>query len=387
MHRESDTIDSRVAAIDTIGHRLASLLFSGKAARNNCKILRLLLKESPQTYFDIDKRLAHAESRDRRYSVAYGRVVALSDSGVLEKKGERCATKSKKSIPLWGLSSLGLWAAVYAPDQEIRALSLGQCKKGVMDGWKKFTEIYGLDKVERVYPEDLHTVFTDWLSSDDGLTDFLKEFGHYPLTGETAALVTFRRAIDLGLAELHGLPPRYVESWDEYYQTASNARDPYLALANIATEHPKLAKLHTTLRQVDAPLYRYLNQVARDEFARNLSMFLPKVIAERLADTPLLVFETAEGIKNLPARVSQDSLKKTLRRMERQVRHQLASRKWHPKGGYVIPPEPEIVIGKGQVSIVTWEPDIISPEWKKRCDLFVPREKGGKVWIERIKAG
>jgi hypothetical protein len=71
-----------------------------------------------------------------------------------------------------------------------------RCADLLTKDWKKFTELYEIDKHNVAY-----LAFTYWLTSTEGAMQFLDTFGHYPLISEGAALMTFRRTTDIAITD------------------------------------------------------------------------------------------------------------------------------------------------------------------------------------------
>jgi DNA-binding PadR family transcriptional regulator len=307
--------------------------FRGKEGSNNRKILSLLLSQEPLTHWTIAKRIG------KTYSTVYERIRSLSDDGLLEKKSERPGTKNKQPVALWGITAYGLW--VLASRRE--TLAMEKCAKSVMGYWKKFNQIYRLDKVK---PRLLYDGFTEWLNSDDGILQFLRMFGVWPLSGEGAGLSTFRRMVDLALLYRHGewLPilPVAGEKHDKNESPTFSDRDAFRILGEIASRHHGFRKLDAVLQDVDSPFYDYLSESARHQLFEKLRVPLGNTIAKRLAATPLLKDEGERGWQT--ATEGTEKLVSSL-----------------PSAEFGA----EILVESDRVIIITPYPEMISDEWRK----------------------
>lgn len=253
-----------------------------------------------------------------------------------------------------------------------RRLAREKCADIIIQHWKKFTKIYQLDRTGEI-ERSLYRAFTEWLQSDRGLIDFLNMFGHYPLLTQTHGFVTFRRMIDMGLLSLHGGGQLVAcASSIDFFGTPMN---PFEALGEIAREHKVLGKLHNTLREVDAPLYSYLNKNAHEELLRKLSICLPSQLAEKLVSTPFFTHQTGEETYETLKRISPDSLRKTLARAKETLKSRRQAKGPHPTVDY-------IVVEKDRICILTEVPETISPEWKDYCDLFVFHGRDGTFSVQ-----
>jgi len=349
--------------IDTIQKTFIDSLFRGKEKENNRKVLKELLLHGEMTHYTLASRVF-----GDKYSTAHGRVIALKNLGVVEKKGERPGTKNKQPTVLWGLSSLGFWITVHEWDE-----GKEKCRKLISNYWKDFTEIYHLDEVETEDP--LYPFFTEWLESDQGMIEFLDNFGHAALASRENALVGFRRMVDLGLLMLH-------TGRDYVFNVSERAvlnRDPYEALGEIARNHKIFGKLDAVLSETDAPLYAESNKAAYEELLRKLS-FVPQSLAKKLAETPLLTYQSPLDRSGTLPYVSTRSLKETLAEAKKRLTG--------PRKGRLYLPISEIVIEGDRICIVTNEPEEISSVWKDNCDLYVVRrehEKGVVFPMRRSK--
>ncbi len=239
------------------------------------------------THFAIATRVG------KGYSTIHDRITALSEQGVVERKGETKETQNKQATTLWGLSSIGLWVAAH---DDSKPLAREQCGRTILERWRRFTEIYKLDKLQTKRPA--YQKFTEWLRSDQGVLHFLDTFGAYPLTDEEAGLGTFRRMIELALLYRHGAwvipllgrakfgPASFGPRTHQFYTQYSGTSDPYLLLGEIATKHEKFRKLDAVLREIDAPLQAHYNRIAYDILVGRLRPPLGDAVAKKLAATP-----------------------------------------------------------------------------------------------------
>jgi len=320
--------------------------FRGKEGSNNQKILSLLLSQEPLTHWTIAKRIG------KTYSTVYERVTALSEDGLIEKKGERPAAKNRQPMTLWGLSSYGL--CVLALRRETFAVE--KCAKAIFNHWSKFNQIYRLDKVR---PRLLYDAITEWLKTDEGILQLLRTFGAWPLSGESAALSTFRRMIDLALLYRRGEWLPIVQAVQEqpsgvepFQFTSQHA---YGVLGEIAARHREFGKLGTVLQEVDEPFIEYVVECARKELVQKLREPLGEAVAEKLGMTPL--FKGENGWHTTGAETE-----KLLESMSSAI-------------GFGA----EIFVGRGRVDIITPYPDMISEEWRQYCTVHALPKRGKRV--------
>jgi hypothetical protein len=318
--------------------------FRGKEGSNNQRILTLLLSQEPLTHWTIAKRI------DRPYSTVWGRVTTLSEDGLLEKKTERPGAKNKQPVPLWGLTAYGL--CVLAMRGE--TLAIEKCARAITDHWKKFNQIYKLDKIR---PRLLYDAITEWLKTNEGILQLLRTFGAWPLSGESAALSTFRRMIDLALLYRHGEWLPIVQAVQEQPSSDKPAQFTsqfaYRLLGEIATRHREFGRLETVLQEVDGPFIEYLVECARKELVQKLREPLGEAVAQKLGMTPLFKDENRWHTTGAEA----DNLLKSI--------------------SSTITFGAEIYVGHDRVDIITPYPDMISEEWKQHCAVH-PLSTGGE---------
>jgi len=318
-------------------------LFRGKEGANNRRVLGLLLKQGPLTPWTIAKRLG------KGYSTIHDRIKALSEDGLIEKKSERPAAKNKQPTFLWGLTAHGLW--VLARTRE--PLAIEKCARTILDHWAKFTQIYKLDKVR---PRLLYGAITEWLETDEGILQLLRIFGAWPLSGEGAALSTFRRMVDLALLYRRGEWLPIVQPVQEQPSGGKPAQFKsqfaYQVLGEIATRHREFAKLETVLEEVDGPFIEYLVECARKELVQKLREPLGEAVAQKLGMTPLFKDEGGWHITGAEAESLVESMSATTFGAE-------------------------IYVGRDRVDIITPHPDMVSEEWKQHCTVHL-LPTGGK---------
>jgi hypothetical protein len=357
--------------------------FRGREGRNNKRIVEILSPSSVRSRRQIRNGL------DRVYSVVYDRLTDLEKRGIIEKKGEIEAKKTHMRIPLFGLTSYGLYvAAVHLSNSQARTSASEECRKKLMDHWKTFCKLYGLAEVRT--DEPLYDYVTAWLESDGGTSEMLETFGHQILTDEAQALIAFRRMIDMGLL--------LTEPGEEFEPMSLDEREwkrwPYMMLARIAIKHPQLQKLHSTLREVDAPLYAHLKSHHVREMVALLSKAVPEPVAKKLATTPLFEEYTAGMIDRTRYHITSKSLaetlgdaKKSLReRKQRQLQAKPAQEERKTAledilAGMIIPID-VVVVEERRLTIVTEDPNQISPEWRQHCDIY-HLDETGKVSVTK----
>lgn len=329
---------------------MSSIFEKGKEKGNNKLILDLLLREDRLNKNKIARRIG------KSYGIVHPRVDVLKEQGLLEEKENA----------LWGLSALGLWVQAHRH----RPLALNKCSDIISSHWKTFSDLYQLDKVETELP--YHQFLTDWLSNE-GLLDFLDTFSEAPLRSESEALVTFRRMLDLAMLSMEtGYALRIFTTNIEFTGTAI---DPTEALGEIVMAHKLLSKLHGTIREVDAPLYAYINSKSNVK----LRSILPAILADELATIPFFKHQSAKETSETLRYISNSSLQKTIDDAKKSIRKR--------KKGYLHIPIYKIVVEGDKVTVVTEDPDSISADWKNNCNLCVLKKERNKIIEQMEPAG
>jgi len=340
-------------AIDSLQEQFVNSIFKGKEGKTNALILNRLLNEPhPLNKNKIRWRI------DKSYGTVYPRIDALKELGLLEAKDP--------AGNLWGLSALGLWVQAHR-----QPLALQRCGEMISKAWKTFTELYSLDNVKTEFP--YYEFLTDWLKSDVGLLDFLNVFGPAPISSEQRALLTFRRMIDLSILNFNSgyeLP-----TFTSKIELAGATVDPTEALAEIVRSHKLLSQLHEAIREVDGPLYAYIN----NESIEKVRSLLPHSVADKLAATPFFKDQLAKEAGETLLYISETSLDKTLEEVEANMKRKLRKGVWR----ILIH---KIVIDRDRVSIVTEKPESISTKWREYCDLYFLRRDGKAVIVEMQRA-
>lgn len=357
-------------------------LFQGKERKNNRRIIELLAQdEEPMIVYQIRERLGIDR---KRYSTILYRVRNLEKAGILQKVGETQASKTHEMSSLFQLSPMGLVHAARSLQGRPRELAIERCRKRILGTWKKFTELYALDKVQTDWPA--YQFFTEWLESDEGVLHCLDT---QILTDEAEPLIAFRRMIDQGIL--------LIESTGEFEPTSLDEREwkrwPYMMLAEIAIKHPELRKLHSTLREVDAPLYAHLKSHHVMEMVAFLSKAVPVPVAKKLATTPLFEEYTAGMIDRTRYYITSKSLAETLRDAKKSLgerkQRQLQAKPGQEEetaledilAGMIIPID-VVVVEERRLTIVTEDPNQISPEWRQYCDIY-HLDETGKVSVTK----
>jgi DNA-binding transcriptional ArsR family regulator len=339
-------------AIDSIQTDFVNSIFEGKEGKTNELILNRLLNEpGPLNKNQIARRVG------KSYGTVHPRIDALKDLGLLEMKDP--------ARKLWGLSALGLWAQARR-----QPLVLQRCRETISKAWKTFTELYSLDNVKTEFP--CYEFLTDWLESDEGLLDFLDTFEDAPLRNEEEALVTFRRMIDWSILNAH--TGFRLKLFTSKIERTGITMDPTEALAEIVKSHKLLSTLDEKVRDVDAPLYAYLNK----ESVETLRKMLPSSIADKLAPIPLFKDQGAQEIAETLRYISPSSIHTALEEAEESIRKR--RKDLHYLAIY------KIVVQGDKVSIITEDPGAISSRWKESCDLYILRKEENKVIVQLERA-
>jgi hypothetical protein len=243
-----------MAHTDTWARRQVSSLFGGREGGNNDKIMELLSREMLTTY-----QIAHALGKG--YSTIFDRLRDLEATGIIKKVGETEAAKTHNKIPLWGLTSGGVYAGVfYSANKVLKNHALNICRRFLLRGWDTFSELYQL-------PKSSHHL-RDWISSEQGIHNLLSFFGHSFLDTEAQIVLTYRRMIDLGISLYQSdIISAFIIL--AYYPNVSvvrskeetevkNFADALRELGTIASKLPRFRKLHDAIEEANAPLLEWL---------------------------------------------------------------------------------------------------------------------------------
>jgi hypothetical protein len=126
-----------------------------------------------------------------------------------------------------------------------------------------------------------------------------------------------------------------------------------------------------------------------------LSKAVPEPVAKKLATTPLFQEYTAGMIDRTGYHITSKSLAEILRDakkilQERKRRQQATPATEQRKttvedilAGIIVPID-VVVVEEGRVSIVTEDPNLISPEWRQHCDIY-HLDESGKVSLTKSK--
>ncbi len=239
-------------------------LFRGREGKNNERIMGLLSRRAMNQY-QIAKELG------KKYTTIFDRLRDLERKNIIKVVGETEAKKSHNSIALYGLASLGVYAAIFqSRNKQLQRHGLTICSRMFVRLWEDFANLYKLDAKQSV-------IFKNWIGSDQGVVFMLRQFGHSFLDRDYHVLLVFRRMIDLSvfLMEwqfmsaliLFTFPGQEntVVSRAEQPTRIKTAQEAMMVLGTIAYSHPKLRKLCDVMKESDAPLLKEIERIAKEE--------------------------------------------------------------------------------------------------------------------------
>jgi len=380
-----DTIDDYQAGTDILIPQDQLDLFTVRERTNNENILGLLIREN-LTAYKISKLL------EIDYTTIFDRLKDLKKQNIIEAKGRTRATKSGNEIILWGLTTRGLgFAATQEVNLNIRDFALAECQRKLSSYWNVFWKLYEFDL--STHGSAMKRFVRRWMRSDEGIIETLRTFGPSMLEGESQALIAFRRMLDIGIILVQS-EGDFVLNKLGIIQPSTNFTSALTYLARIALDHPKLRKLHDTIREIDGPLYSRIRSDEYNQTVVRLSTSTSAKVAQKLAMTPFFR-DNPLGVMGMLERHFVDTpLDKVVRdavgEIKRAVRKEkLDARKLEKsakRGATIIraiyhPSVQKVVLEPGRYRIVTSDPGAISDEWLRNSHEVYVIDREGEVKV------